>query len=293
MPFRQDCSSSRGFVVEEGLHKLYAHYVDASSGELLRSEALFSQVQARVFDINPVAKLNRPDLADNNNVATAVPNEAYSIVDLDNLAPSGPLAGPYVTIVNLDNPVTTPADASQSLLFDRSQPQFEEVNAYFQLDRAQKYLLALGYTGSRRLINYQLPCDPHALNGGVRFPDRANCSSGTVGRMTRRTATSSCTSSGMSFRIGLRRRRSQGRHPLRRLPSAKVLPTTGRSRRPTPRLPQRDAIRFASRIGTHAVEATIPRNVAATRRVPTAFAGSTAPKRWRTSSRATTPAPST
>jgi subtilisin-like proprotein convertase family protein len=152
-------------VVEEGLHKPYAHYVDASSGELLRSEPLFSQVQARVFDINPVAKLNRPGLADNNDLATAVPNEAYSIVDLDNLAPSGPLAGPYVAIVNLDNPVTTPADASQSLLFDRSQPQFEEVNAYFQLDRAQKYLLSLGYTGSRRLIDYQLPCDPHSLSG--------------------------------------------------------------------------------------------------------------------------------
>jgi subtilisin-like proprotein convertase family protein len=152
-------------VVEESLHKPYAHYVDASTGELLRSEPLFSRVQARVFDINPVAKLNRPDLADNNGLASAVPDAAYSIVELDNLPSSGPLAGPYVAIMNLDDPVTTPADASQPLLFDRSQPQFQEVNAYFQLDRAQKYLLSLGYIGVRRLINYQLPCDPHALNG--------------------------------------------------------------------------------------------------------------------------------
>jgi subtilisin-like proprotein convertase family protein len=94
-----------------------------------------------------------------------VPDAAYSIVDLDNLNPSGPLAGPYVAIGQLDDPVTTPADASHPLLFDRSQPQFHEVNAYFQLDRAQKYLISLGYSGSRRLINYQLPCDPHALNG--------------------------------------------------------------------------------------------------------------------------------
>ncbi len=70
-----------------------------------------------------------------------------------------------MAIVNLDDPVTTPADASQPLLFDRSRPQFQEVNAYFQLDRAQKYLLSLGYAGARRLINYQIPCDPHALRG--------------------------------------------------------------------------------------------------------------------------------
>ncbi len=152
-------------IVEEKLHEPYAHYVDASTGALLRSEALFSRVQARVFDVNPVAKLNRPDLADQNNAAGAVPDAAYSIVDLDNLQPSGPLAGPYIAITNIDGPSPTPADASQPLLFDRSQPQFEEVNAYFQIDRAQKYLISLGYSGTRRLVNYQLPCDPHALNG--------------------------------------------------------------------------------------------------------------------------------
>src|SRR5206468_9705521 len=71
-------------IVEEKLHEPYAHYVDASTGELLRSQPLFSRVQARVFDVNPVAKLNRPDLADQNNAASAVPDAAYSLVDLDN-----------------------------------------------------------------------------------------------------------------------------------------------------------------------------------------------------------------
>src|SRR4051794_25609405 len=37
-------------IVEATLHEPYAHYVDASTGELLRSEPLFSRVQARVFD---------------------------------------------------------------------------------------------------------------------------------------------------------------------------------------------------------------------------------------------------
>jgi subtilisin-like proprotein convertase family protein len=152
-------------VVEQVRHHPYAHYVDASTGTLLRSEPLFSRAQARVFDVNPVARLNRPDLQDRNNTANAVPEAAYSVVELDNLAPSGPLAGPYAAIVNLDDPVTPRADASQPLLFDRSQPQFEDVNVYFQLDRAQKYLISLGYSGTRRLINYPLPADPHALRG--------------------------------------------------------------------------------------------------------------------------------
>ena len=79
-------------VVEQTPHHPFAHYVDAATGELLRAEPLFSRVQARVFDVNPVAKLNRPDLADNNAAASAVPDAAYSIVDLT-WWPAGPLAG--------------------------------------------------------------------------------------------------------------------------------------------------------------------------------------------------------
>jgi subtilisin-like proprotein convertase family protein len=152
-------------VTEPKPHERWAHYLDEATGQELRAEPLFARAKAWVFDSNPVVKLNRPDLADANNTAAAVPPAAYTMVDLDNLNPSGALSGPYVSIVNLDDPITTPADASQSLLFDRSQPQFEDVNAYFLLDRAQRYLVTLGYSGPRRLINYQLLCDPHAVHG--------------------------------------------------------------------------------------------------------------------------------
>jgi len=152
-------------VVEERPMEPVAHFVDAATGELLRSEALYWNAKARVFDVNPVAKLNRPDLQDQNNAASAVPDAAYSDVDLDNLPASGPLVGPNVSIVDTQAPFTVHADASQPLLFDRSQPQFEEVNAYFQLDRAQKYLQSLGYTGIRRIVDYSTPVDPHAANG--------------------------------------------------------------------------------------------------------------------------------
>ncbi len=154
-------------VVEENPHEPVAHYVDAATGTVILSKPLFARVtgSARVFDPNPVTKLNNPLLRDQNGVASAVPDAAYSLVDLLELNPAGMLTGPNVQIVDIDAPSTAHADASQPLLFDRSQPQFEEVNAYFHLDRSQRYLQSIGYNGSRRIMAYSIPVDPHAVSG--------------------------------------------------------------------------------------------------------------------------------
>ncbi|HWS71669.1 MAG TPA: proprotein convertase P-domain-containing protein [Thermoanaerobaculia bacterium] len=156
---------ARRVATEERRLEPWARYYDAATGALLRAEPLFFTAQGRVFDVNPVAKLNDPALQDGNNAASAVPPGAYSTVELQGLAGSGPLIGPYVAISDLESPSPTPADASQSLLFDRSDPRFEEVNAYFQLDRTQRYLQSLGYIGTRQIIPYAIPVDPHAANG--------------------------------------------------------------------------------------------------------------------------------
>ena len=138
----------------------YAEFRDVNTNELLRRVPLFWTAKARVFDVNPVAQLNDPTLRDQNNAKSAVPDAAYTEVDVD---PT--LTGPNCMIADLDQPANVPVDPAQPLLFDRSQAQFEEVNAYFQIDRAQKYLQSLGYVGSRRLVDYVLPVDPHAANG--------------------------------------------------------------------------------------------------------------------------------
>ena len=140
------------------------HYIDDSGAEI-RTESLVWNAKARVFDPNPVAKLNDPSLRDQNNAASAVPDAAYTVVDLPDLPPAGMLAGPNVAIVDTDQPFTAHADAAQPLFFDRSQPQFEEVNAYFHLDRSQRYMQSLGFTGERRIVGYSIPVDPHAFNG--------------------------------------------------------------------------------------------------------------------------------
>jgi subtilisin-like proprotein convertase family protein len=154
-------------VVEQNPHEPVAHYIDAATGTLLLSKPLFARITAkgRVFDPNPVTKLNDPTLRDQNGSAAAVPDAAYSLVDLLDLNPTGMLAGPNVQIIDTDAPTTPHADASQPLLFDRSQPQFQEVNVYFHIDRSQRYMQSLGYTGARRIDGYAIPVDPHALSG--------------------------------------------------------------------------------------------------------------------------------
>ncbi|HEV8432557.1 MAG TPA: proprotein convertase P-domain-containing protein [Thermoanaerobaculia bacterium] len=144
----------------------YERWYDSETGALLRERPLFYTVKGRVFDVNPVAKLNDPSLRDQNNSAAAVPDAAYSVVDLPDLAPAAPLAGPNAQIVDVEAPFTVHADPAKPLdTLNRSQPEFEEVNAYFQIDRAQRYLQSLGYAGARRLVDYSIPIDAHAANG--------------------------------------------------------------------------------------------------------------------------------
>src|ERR1700674_2128504 len=53
-----DARLARRAVVEERPLRRYEQYYDAATGALLRSEPLFWNAQARVFDPNPVARLN-------------------------------------------------------------------------------------------------------------------------------------------------------------------------------------------------------------------------------------------
>jgi hypothetical protein len=156
---------ARRVIIRERPNEPVARYLDADTGAVLREVPLFFNIKGRVFEVNPVARLNAPQLRDQNDDAAAVPDTAYDEVDLPELASSGTLSGPNVKIVDAQTPNTPRADASQSLLFDRSRPEFEEVNVYYNIDRTQRYLQSLGYTGPRRLVGYPIAVDPHALGG--------------------------------------------------------------------------------------------------------------------------------
>ena len=141
-------------------------YVDPDSGSTLREELLYYNAKpARVFEANPVVKLNDPGLRDMEDSAAAVPEAAYSTVELERVNASGPLGGPAVQISDFQAPNIAPVDGGGPLLFNREESGFEDVNAYFHIDRSQQHLQALGYTGARQLVPYAIETDTHAVGG--------------------------------------------------------------------------------------------------------------------------------
>jgi len=104
-------------------------------------------------------------LQDRNDASTAVPGKAYLDVALPDVVDGGPLQGPYVKLVDRQSPAVAPPDAASTLVFDRAADGFEDVNVYFHIDRTQRYLQSLGYTGARAVAAYAIETDAHSANG--------------------------------------------------------------------------------------------------------------------------------
>lgn len=157
---------ARRVIIEERPLERIAYDYDVATGALIRTVPLYFHAKpARVFDPNPVVALNDPTLQDRNDSAAAVPEQAYRDVELQDVAASGPLAGPHVKLVDRQEPNIAPPDASSSLVFDRAADGFEDVNVYFHVDRTQRHLQSLGYTGSRAVAAYPVEADAHSANG--------------------------------------------------------------------------------------------------------------------------------
>lgn len=139
----------------------WAVFVDAVSGDAAWIEPLFSTAQGKVFDPNPVVVLDQDALRDNDDSASAIPASAYVSIEVPALEGSGPLAGPHAKIVDLEAPASRRADKGAALAFDRSQDEFEEVMAYFHVDREQRHLQSLGFTGARAVVPYAIEIDAH------------------------------------------------------------------------------------------------------------------------------------
>lgn len=155
-----------GRIARRVIREHVAYDYDPTTGALLRTIPLYFRGKpARVFDPNPVASLNDPSLHDGNNAATAVPDGAYRTVELEDVDASGPLRGPNVSMIDRQAPNTAPPEGSGSLVFDRSASGFEDVNAYFHIDRNQRYLQSLGYVGERAIAAYPIGVDAHAGGG--------------------------------------------------------------------------------------------------------------------------------
>ena len=106
-----------------------------------------------VFLPNPVADLQDQTLTDQKDSAAAVPQAAYHTVELENLDGSGFLVGNWV---NVRSETGNPAySAENEFSYDRQQDEFEQVMAYYWIDRAQEYIQSLGFRtgGPLRPVN--------------------------------------------------------------------------------------------------------------------------------------------
>ena len=115
-------------------------YLDAASGAVLdKYDQLKRQTgSGRVFDPNPVVKLNNTTLED----TSVIPDAAYTVVSLLDLKAGGRLDGPFVSTANTADRVKS---TNRKFLFKRGQKGFAEVMVYFHIDRIQRYIQGLGF----------------------------------------------------------------------------------------------------------------------------------------------------
>jgi hypothetical protein len=134
-------------------HKSWQVFVDANTGEVLeaRDIAQYIDGQGRVFKPDPITALRDTSLKDHGDSDYVALQNAYVTVTLNNL--NDPvngiyrLQGKYAKSIDIDFPYTEPVTSTTpSFLYNRSQPGFEETNAYYFIDLQRQYVGGLGFT---------------------------------------------------------------------------------------------------------------------------------------------------
>lgn len=120
--------------------------VHAETGAVVRSESLvkFAEGTGKVFSPNPVVSQQNQNLKDGNDADSAVPAAAYRSVTLSNLDGSGYLKGTYAQLTGSKGKLAY--NASNQFDYTRNNDFFEQVNAYWGVTEAQKYIQGLGFT---------------------------------------------------------------------------------------------------------------------------------------------------
>ena len=133
-------------------------FVDGETGRILRKYDNLAEAtgMARVFDPNPVIALGSADQLLMDGHLHPPPKDAYSTVTLRDLNSSGRLDGRRVTTQPPKRRVHQP---DRKFCFKSNHRAFEEVMAYFHIDRAISYLESLGFHGSRAIFRAPIPVD--------------------------------------------------------------------------------------------------------------------------------------
>ena len=128
----------------------YRTLVDANDGNVVRRdrEARDANGTGKVFDPNPVAKLQNQTLTDSRDADYAALQPAYVTRTLTNLDGSGFLRGDYADVVGRTRRGEGNRAFSATLTWTggRKDFRFEEVVTYYAVTAAQTYIQSLGFT---------------------------------------------------------------------------------------------------------------------------------------------------
>ncbi|TFF37264.1 M36 family metallopeptidase [Mucilaginibacter psychrotolerans] len=115
-------------------------YFDAVTGGIIDKINILAYANGvgKVFDPNPVVALNDTGLKE----TSVIPATAYNDIVLNDIGTSGMLDGPFVNTKATNDRVKSPA---LKFNFTRNDRAFKEVMVYFHIDRAQRYIQALGF----------------------------------------------------------------------------------------------------------------------------------------------------
>jgi Zn-dependent metalloprotease len=120
--------------------------VDALTGKVIASTEISKHAdgKGRAFLPNAVVTLKNKNLKDNDNQDGPEFAKAYQALKLANLDGKGSLVGKHVGVVAAQGGVVK--SSKNAFQYNRSQPGFEQANAYAALDRSQTYIQSLGFS---------------------------------------------------------------------------------------------------------------------------------------------------
>jgi len=120
-----------------------------------------------VFDPDPRTTLRDNNLQDNSPAGSFT--DAYFTRDLLDITYSGGLyrvTGPYVNIINFENPPTAPSTTTDGdWTATRGDNSFNDAMTYFHLDQNQRYMQSLGFSGATGIQEGPIGTDTDGLSG--------------------------------------------------------------------------------------------------------------------------------
>jgi len=124
--------------------------------------------QGMVFDPDPRTTLMNEDLLDNSPESAFT--DAYQLRDLRDISQDNQnnyvLSGPWAHLTDYESPNTPPSTTTDGFWnFTRGNNGLNDAITYYHVDKNQRYIQSLGFTGERGIQNGPIDIDSDALDG--------------------------------------------------------------------------------------------------------------------------------